>query len=313
MTEDLGATTRRYAADVRSTNRVLLEKALHMRCLAHLSKAKAGLLTQTIVEVNRAKKSLQVSFDHLSAEQRIIAQQKAELEAMNDELRSFSYAVSHDLRAPLRAIHGFSQMLNEEYGEQLDSRARDFLKRICLASNRMSDLIEGMLTLGQIARAELKRQRVDLSTLAQEILRELRESAPERQAEVIIDDDIVVRADAQLKQSVLQNLLGNAWKYTKNTPAARIRFGRTVHTGVPCLYVSDNGIGFDLRAASRLYTPFFRMHDAQAYPGLGIGLATVKRIIDRHDGALWVESEPGKGTSFYFTLEPGRGPGKSRG
>lgn len=302
MTEDIGATTRRYAADIRSTNRVLLEKALHMRCLAYLSKAKAGLLTQTIVEVNRAKKSLQESFDHLSAEQHIIAQQKAELEAVNDELRSFSYAVSHDLRAPLRAIHGFSQMLNDEYGGRLDERGRDYLNRICRASNRMSDLIEGMLALGQIARAELKRQAVDLSALAREILRDLQETSPERQVQSVVDDGLVVEADPQLMQSVLHNLLGNAWKYTQHAADARIHFGRRLHGGVSCLFIADNGAGFDLRYAQRLYTPFFRMHDAKIYPGLGIGLATVKRIIDRHDGALWVESEPGKGTTFYFTL-----------
>jgi len=302
MTEDLGATTRRYAADIRSTNRALMEKALHMRCLAYLSQAKAGLLTQTIVEVNRAKKSLQESYDHLSTEQRIIAQQKAELEAINDELRSFSYAVSHDLRAPLRAIHGFSEILSAEYADRIDERGRDFLRRICLASNRMSDLIEGMLALGQIARAELNRQRVDLSSLAGEIMRDFLETAPARKLKVEIEPDVHAMADPKLIQSVLQNLLGNAWKYSAQTAQACIRFGRTEHLGHRCFFVADNGIGFDLRYAQRLYTPFFRMHDAKKYSGVGIGLATVKRIIDRHDGSIWVESEVGKGTTFYFAL-----------
>ncbi|MBI3148211.1 MAG: hypothetical protein HYZ17_06840 [Betaproteobacteria bacterium] len=306
MTEDLGATTRRYAADIRSTNRVLLEKALHMRCLAYLSKAKAGLLTQTIVEVNRAKRSLQASYEHLSTEQRVITQQKAELEAVNDELRSFSYAVSHDLRAPLRAINGFSQMLHDDYGDLLDGRGRDYLNRICLASSRMSDLIEGMLVLGQVARAELHRLPVDLSAMAWEILRELQESSPERPVSLQVEEHLGARADRKLMQSVLQNLLGNAWKYTGLNAAPRIRFGRTTHSGATCFFVADNGTGFDLRYAQRLYTPFFRMHDAKKFPGVGIGLATVKRIVERHDGALWVESEVDKGTTFYFTL--GEGP-----
>lgn len=302
MTEDLNATTRRYAADIRQSNRVLLEKALHMRCLAYLSKAKAGLLTQTIVEVNRAKRSLQESYDHLSDEQRVIRQQKAELEAINDELRSFSYAVSHDLRAPLRAIHGFAALLGADYAASLDDRGRDFLARIQLASNRMSDLIEGMLALGQIARAELHRRRVDLSALAGEILRDFGSIAPERNVKIDIEPGLTALADPKLVQSVLQNLLGNAWKYTALNPEAQIRFGRAEHSGVSCFFVADNGTGFDLRYAQRLYSPFFRMHDASKFPGVGIGLATVKRIIDRHDGAIWVESEVGMGATFYFTL-----------
>lgn len=304
MTEDIKATTRRYAADIRDTNRALLEKALHMRCLAYLSQAKAGLLTQTIVEVNRAKKSLQASYDHLSDEQRIIARQKAELEAINEELRSFSYAVSHDLRAPLRAIHGFGAVLEREYAGQLDDRGRDFLHRIQSASQRMSDLIEGMLVLGKVSRTEIHRGKVDLSALAQEIIGELREGDPERTVKVHIEAGLVARADRKLMQSVLQNLLGNAWKYSNRNETAEIELARRDYLGRPCYMVADNGIGFDTRYAQRLFTPFHRMPEATSFPGVGIGLATVKRIVERHGGSIWVEAQPGKGAAFYFTLQP---------
>jgi signal transduction histidine kinase len=212
--------------------------------------------------------------------------------------------VSHDLRAPLRAINGFGEVLEREYAGQLDDRGRDFLRRIQVASNRMSDLIEGMLVLGKVSRAELHRGHIDLSALAKEIIDELREGDPDRVVNVSIEPGLVAHADRKLMQSVLQNLLGNAWKYTRKSEAGTIEFARRDYLGRPCYLIADNGIGFDTRYAQKLFTPFHRMPEAMSFPGLGIGLATVKRIIERHGGSIWAEAEPGKGAAFYFTLRP---------
>lgn len=302
MSEDLRGASQRYTVDIRATNRALMEKALHMRCLAYLAKAKAGLLTQTIAEVNRTKQTLRQSFDHLSEEQRLILRQKAELEAANEALRSFSYAVSHDLRAPLRGLQGLAETLHRDYAARLDDRGRDYLQRLQSTAHRMADLIEGMLLLTQIARAELHRRPVDLSAMAASVLRELRESAPERQVQVQVQPDLVVEADPQMMHSLVQNLLGNAWKYTGRTADARIEIAAAERDGRRGIAFSDNGVGFDRARATRLFTPFGRMHADSDFPGQGVGLATVKRIVERHGGHIELDSQPGQGTRVFISL-----------
>ncbi|MCK6433260.1 MAG: ATP-binding protein [Aquabacterium sp.] len=302
MSEDLRGASQRYTVDIRATNRALMEKALHMRCLAYLAKAKAGLLTQTIAEVNRTKQTLRQSYDHLSEEQRLILRQKAELEAANEALRSFSYAVSHDLRAPLRGLQGLAETLHRDYAARLDDRGRDYLQRLQSTAHRMADLIEGMLLLTQIARAELHRRPVDLSAMAASVLRELRESAPERQVQVQVQPDLVVEADPQMMHSLVQNLLGNAWKYTGRTADARIEIAAAERDGRRGIAFSDNGVGFDRARATRLFTPFGRMHADSDFPGQGVGLATVKRIVERHGGHIELDSQPGQGTRVFISL-----------
>jgi signal transduction histidine kinase len=302
LSEDLRGASQRYTVDIRATNRALMEKALHMRCLAYLAKAKAGLLTQTIAEVNRTKQTLRQSYDHLSEEQRLILRQKAELEAANEALRSFSYAVSHDLRAPLRGLQGLAETLHRDYAARLDDRGRDYLQRLQSTAHRMADLIEGMLLLTQIARAELHRRPVDLSAMAASVLRELRESAPERQVQVQVQPDLVVEADPQMMHSLVQNLLGNAWKYTGRTADARIEIAAAERDGRRGIAFSDNGVGFDRARATRLFTPFGRMHADSDFPGQGVGLATVKRIVERHGGHIELDSQPGQGTRVFISL-----------
>ncbi len=302
MAERITEVSRGYQNDIRSINRDLMEKALHLRCLAHLSQAKAGLLAKTLFEMDRSKKELHGTYLRLSEEQAIIRRQKAELESANSELRSFSYAVSHDLRAPLRAISGFAHALREEKAAQLDDEGRDFLKRISAATERMGVLIDGMLELGRLSQKDMALDEVDLSALAETILRELQSVEPQRTVKWSVTPGLRVRADRNLVYSLLQNLLGNAWKYTRRRPDAEIRFGATDRGGTVEYFVRDNGAGIDLANARRLFVPFQRYHHEKEFEGLGIGLATVRRILDRHGGTIRVESAPGKGATFHFTL-----------
>jgi len=297
--QDVG---RRYQAEVRDINRELMEKVLHMRCLAYLSQAKANLLTQTLYEMDRSKKVLDGNFRQLSGEQTVIRRQKAELEAAYQEMRSFSYAVSHDLRAPLRAINGFAHALREEKAAQLDDEARDHLKRIVAAAERMGVLIDGMLDLGRLSQKEMAPADVDLSALAETILREMQSADPERHVLWTVTPGLRACADRNLIYSLLQNLLGNAWKYTRQRSDAEIAFGAAAHDGATEYFVRDNGAGLDLANARKLFVPFQRFHHEKEFAGLGIGLATVKRILDRHGGSIRVESAPGLGATFRFTL-----------
>jgi len=225
-----------------------------------------------------------------------------ELEAANRELESFSYSVSHDLRAPLRSIDGFSGALLEDYGEKLDSGARNYLERIRKATQLMSQLIDGMLEMSRISRAEMNLEGVDLSAIASSIAEEMKLSHPGRKAEFNITPEIIVNGDKVLLQALLSNLLENAWKFTARGQQTLIEFGRTWKDDRPVYYVRDNGTGFDMKYADKLFKPFSRLHTQNEYPGTGIGLANVQRIVHRHGGIIWAESQEGKGTSFYFTL-----------
>ena len=247
--------------------------------------------------------------DRRQAEARIrslnedLARRYAELEAANRELEAFSYSVSHDLRAPLRAIDGFSQALLEDCEPALDDRSKDYLRRIRAATRRMGDLIDDLLALSRVTRQEMRRERVDLSALARSVVAQLRRSEPTRSVAVHIADGLVAEGDSHLLRLVLENLLGNAWKFTAREPEARVEFGALDEGGRPVFYVRDNGVGFDMAYAHKLFGPFQRLHAMSDFPGTGIGLATVQRIVTRHGGRVWAVGEEGKGATFFFTLE----------
>jgi signal transduction histidine kinase len=224
-----------------------------------------------------------------------------ELEQANRELEAFSYSVSHDLRAPLRAIDGFSKLLLEEYGPSLTEGASEYLARVRTATQRMSTLIDDLLHLSRITRAQLERRKVDLSGIARAVLDTLRTRDPARAVEVSVADGLAAEADPQLTKVLLENLLENAWKFTSKRRDARILFG--VEGGPePVFFVRDNGAGFDMRYASKLFAPFQRLHKVSEFEGTGIGLATVHRIVTRHGGRIWATSEIEKGATFFFTL-----------
>jgi PAS domain S-box-containing protein len=227
---------------------------------------------------------------------------KLAAEDANRELESFSYSVAHDLRTPLRAIDGFSQALFEDYGDRLDAEGRRYLTRVRDAAQRMAELIDDLLTLSRVTRSELRRDRVDLSALAHTLLAAFQRVDPERRVELVIAPGIVADADPQLAAIALDNLLGNAWKFTSKRPDARIELGVTGTAGVPTYFVRDNGAGFDMAYRDKLFGVFQRLHPESEYPGTGIGLATVARIAQRHRGRTWADGKLGEGATFYFTL-----------
>lgn len=226
----------------------------------------------------------------------------AELEASNRELEAFSYSVSHDLRAPLRAIDGFAHVLEEDFGTLLDVTGCQYLRRIRAASNRMANLIDDLLELARLTRQTLRKETVDLSQLTLQIAEELRAETPLRSIDLEVTPGLVAQADRILIQVVLENLLRNAWKFTADKPHAKIRFLAERRKEVLAYCVADNGIGFDMDHAAKLFQPFQRLHGQNEYEGSGIGLATVQRIIQRHGGETWAESMPANGARFYFTL-----------
>jgi DNA-binding response OmpR family regulator len=224
-----------------------------------------------------------------------------ELERKNKELEAFSYSVSHDLRAPLRSIDGFSSALLEDHGDKLDEKGHSYLRRVRAATQRMGELIDDLLQLSKVGRADLQREQVDLSALAHMVAAELQQAAPERQVRIAIEDGIVAHADQRLLQVVLENLLGNAWKFTANIAEARIEVGMTQQEDGVQYYVRDNGAGFDMAYAEKLFTPFQRLHSEARFPGTGIGLATVHRIVERHGGRIWGEGAIDRGATFSWT------------
>lgn len=225
-----------------------------------------------------------------------------ELEVANKELEAFSYSVSHDLRAPLRSIEGFSEFLLEDYADKLDAQGKDYLQRVCEATERMSELIDDLLSLSRVTRMEMRRETVDLSVLVQSIADNLQHTTFVRQVEFVIAEGLIVNGDRRLLRIVLENLLGNAWKFTGKLPQARIEIGVTQDEGQQAYFVLDNGAGFDMAYADKLFGAFQRLHSMTEFPGTGIGLATVQRIIHRHGGRVWAKGAIGQGAAFYFTL-----------
>jgi PAS domain S-box-containing protein len=225
-----------------------------------------------------------------------------ELEAVNKELETFSYSASHDLRAPLRSINGFSQALLEDCAAELSEEGKSHLQRICAATERMGQLIDDMLKMARLTRSELRMEPVDLSALAQRIAEELQKTEPQRRIDWVIAPGLAVEGDSGLLRAALENLLANAWKFTGKKESARIEFGLMDDTGKRVFFVRDDGAGFDMAYADKLFGVFQRLHDASEYAGTGIGLATVERIIRRHGGQVWGEGAVAEGATFYFTL-----------
>lgn len=231
-----------------------------------------------------------------------LAARAQSLELANKELESFSYSVSHDLRAPLRAIDGFSRMVLEDSAEQLDPEGRANLGRVRAASQRMGQLIDDILQLSRLTLSAMQRESVDMSALARIVVADLQCEEPDRQVDAVIESGLTANADPNLMRIVLANLLGNAWKFTGKQPAPKIEFGCATVEGVPAFYVRDNGVGFDMAYAHKLFGAFQRLHTTAEFPGTGIGLATVQRVIRRHNGRVWTASQIGHGATFYFTL-----------
>jgi light-regulated signal transduction histidine kinase (bacteriophytochrome) len=234
-------------------------------------------------------------------EERVI-QRTSELEIANRELESFSYSVSHDLRAPLRHISGFSNILRNEHAHQLDSEGLHLLGRIIVGCEKMGLLIDDLLELSYVSRHDVRSRNVNLSAMARKIAENLKERDPQRRVRFEIDDDLIAHGDVRLLEIVLTNLLDNAWKYTALKDEGVIRFGSEHLAARPVFFVQDNGAGFDRSYADKLFTPFSRLHGAE-FEGTGIGLAIVQRVIHRHGGKIWAESAEGEGATFYFTLK----------
>jgi signal transduction histidine kinase len=256
---------------------------------------------KTNLDLQRVHYQSEMRERNAELEQRVV-ERTAELQALNQELESFSYSVSHDLRAPLRSINGFSHILLENHKDQLDEEGKGYLTRICTNTQQMGELMDALLTLSSINRSDLEKSEVNLSTLAQEITGDLKRQEPERCVDFHIQKNMWVHADASLMRAVLENLLGNAWKYTSKQAQAHIEFVQRDDRGQMAYCVQDNGAGFDMAFAGKLFGAFQRLHSNREFPGNGVGLATVSRIIQRHGGQVWAEGEVEKGSAFYFTL-----------
>jgi two-component system sensor histidine kinase/response regulator len=236
-----------------------------------------------------------------------LEQKNRELAAVNQELEAFSYSVSHDLRAPLRSIDGFAHALLEDYAASLDEDGQEYLRHVREAAQHMGELIDGLLTLAGVTRSQLRREAVNLSQLARDVGKRLQNHSSDsaRQVELWVEEGLSAVGDTRLLENVLQNLLGNAWKFTSNRPEARVEVGKSIRDGVLAFFVRDNGAGFDMTYADRLFGAFQRLHAATEFEGHGIGLATVSRIVRRHGGRIWAEGQTGVGATFYFTLGEG--------
>jgi PAS domain S-box-containing protein len=250
------------------------------------------------------RKQAEEEIQRLNAEleQRVILR-TGQLESANKELQAFSYSVSHDLRAPLRGIDGWSLALLEDYGSQLDGQAKTYLERVRSETQHMGRLIDDLLELSRQTSAELSIKRVDLSAIASTIAGQLQQAQPERQVEFVIQAGLNANGDGRLLEIALTNLLDNAFKFTGKTPRARIEFGQTEINGQRAFFVGDNGAGFDMAFAKKLFGAFQRMHKASDFPGTGVGLTIVQRIVHRHGGRIWAEAAVNQGATFFFTLE----------
>jgi light-regulated signal transduction histidine kinase (bacteriophytochrome) len=236
---------------------------------------------------------------HIRDLNKSLEQHASQLEVANKELEAFSYSVSHDLRAPLRSIDGFSQALLEDYADKLDEGGKDYLQRVRGATQRMGQLIDDLLNLSRVTRSEMRRQRVNLSEMAADVAAEHRKSQPERAVSFVINEDLAVEGDPHLLRVVMDNLIGNAWKFTSKTKDAVIEFGSCPNGA---FFVRDNGVGFDMKYSEKLFGAFQRLHGMTEFAGTGIGLATVQRIIHRHGGRVWAEGAVDQGATFYFAV-----------
>jgi signal transduction histidine kinase len=274
----------------------LLGSAVLLYALLRRYDRRGGTAMAALIEAqNEAQRST-------AEAERQVTERTRQLEAANRELEAFAYAVSHDLRAPLRSMSGFSQILQENAPPGLDDKSRHYLRRIHDASQRMSSLIEDLLNLSRIGRSELTARPVSLSQVATEAAAAIRERYPTREVLLEIAPDMDVNADPRLLRIALENLLSNAWKYTARAAPARVSVGVQPGDGAPVYFVRDNGVGFDMTYADKLFVPFQRLHPESEFPGSGIGLVTVQRILARHGGRIWAQAKPDQGATFYFTI-----------
>ena len=268
--------------------------------LAETNRGLVALTLELEQRVDERTKELRAAHGELEKTNVELLQRTSQLQAANQELEAFSYSVSHDLRTPLQSVLGFSELLVEKCYAQLDGRGKQYLQCLQEGCYRMVQLIEDMLMLSRINRTEMAKETVDLSALSKSISNTLALTQPHRRVTFVIAEGLVTTGDAGLLRVALENLLGNAWKFTSKAQRARIEFGRAEHP--PIYFVRDNGAGFDMAYANKLFSAFQRLHNASEFPGTGIGLATVQRIIARHGGRIWAEAAVGQGATFYFTL-----------
>jgi light-regulated signal transduction histidine kinase (bacteriophytochrome) len=307
-------TIRALQAELAETNRGLMalsweleqrvdERTAQLRA-AHeeLQRTNAELMQLTLeLEDRVAQRTEEIRQLNEELEGRVV-ERTAELATVNKELEAFSYSVSHDLRAPLRAIDGFSKMLLDKYGGELDEQACHYLNRVRTGSQKMSRLIDDLLDLSRITRIALRKESISLAELGRSVVAELQDREPSRKVAIEIADGLTARGDERLITIVLVNLLGNAWKYTAKRAEAQIAFGQQNKGNETVFYIRDNGAGFDMAYADRLFAPFQRLHQNSEFEGTGIGLATVQRIVSRHGGRIWVEAAIDEGATFFFTL-----------
>ena len=294
---DLPATME-VAIRTKSGQRLLLEVSPRVLFRDGKPVAVQGI-ARDITERTRAQHEIRRLNEELEVR---VRERTAELQAANKELEAFSYSVSHDLRAPLRVIEGFAHVFLEEYGDGLDQQGRHYIERLHATSARMGQLIQDLLALARVTRSSMRRGPVDLATLARGVAAELRAGQPDREVEFVIPDLARAEGDASLLRIVMENLIGNAWKYTSKHPRARIEFGIDASGGERAYFVRDDGAGFDMRYADKLFGAFQRLHAVADFEGTGIGLATVERIVQRHGGRVWATGAPEQGATFYFTL-----------
>ena len=287
--EGLGRTAVVYAG---------LGVALLLTCLA------SYYVRRCRIQAEHVGLQLEAANEQLEKANRDLENTNRDLEGATKELEAFSYSVSHDLRAPLRSIDGFSQILLEDHAQGFDEEARGYLARVRASSRRMALLIDDLLNLSRVTRSVLRHQTVDLSALAREIAAEIQKSRPDREARFVITEGLVAEGDASLLRVALENLLGNAWKFTSKKEVATIEFGAAPYEGGDvAYYVRDDGVGFEEAYATKLFGAFQRLHGAEDFEGTGIGLATVARIVHRHGGRVWAEGAVGEGATFFFTLK----------
>ncbi len=273
-----------------------------LRSSALLAQNGEPIVLEAFVDISARKQAEEERDRYRDQLEDLVEERTAELNAVNQELESFCYSVSHDLRSPLRAINGFSTVLHEDYNEVLDPDGQDFLHRIRNGTERMGHLIDDLLQLSRVTRSDIARTTTDLSALAKEILDRFQKEDLHRRVNVTITDGLRAQGDERLLRIALENLLSNAWKYTRNIEPGEIIFGTTQDSEDPAFFIRDNGAGFDMQYANKLFGAFQRLHRASEFEGTGIGLATVQRIIQRHGGRVWAEAAPGAGATFFFTL-----------
>ena len=262
----------------------------------------AQFLSEALAPFEMTHRGFKEANARLDRVNRELLSKNEELDRTAKELEAFSYSVSHDLRAPLRSIDGFSQALLEDQLDRLDGQGQDYLRRVRAAATRMGELIDALLGLSRVSRAELVHDPVDLTSMAHMIADALARAEPGRNVELVVHDGMRVEGDARLLRILIENLVGNAWKFTAKREAARIEIGASDTPESPTYFVRDDGAGFDGTYARRLFAPFQRLHADTDFPGTGIGLATVRRIVERHGGRVWAEGETGRGATFFFTL-----------